>query len=129
MAKDTKPLPVKAFGHDLRISVLERILESEGKAESKLQAEAEAEGKSEQEIEKLLERFSSNGKFRGLSPNRLSATLDEPLGNISYHVKTLADCELLVLKKTEPRRGAVEHFYRINPEFKDRIQEQLRILG
>ncbi len=46
------------------------------------------------------------------SPNQLSRELDEPLGNVSYHVKTLLEFDCIELVKTEPRRGAVEHFYR-----------------
>jgi DNA-binding transcriptional ArsR family regulator len=46
------------------------------------------------------------------SPNQLSQELDEPLGNVSYHVKTLLEYDCVELVKTEPRRGAVEHFYR-----------------
>jgi DNA-binding transcriptional ArsR family regulator len=50
---------------------------------------------------------------RGISsPNQLSQELDEPLGNVSYHVKTLLEFDCIELVKTEPRRGAVEHFYR-----------------
>jgi DNA-binding transcriptional ArsR family regulator len=46
------------------------------------------------------------------SPNQLSQELGEPLGNVSYHVKTLLEYGCVELVKTEPRRGAVEHFYR-----------------
>jgi DNA-binding transcriptional ArsR family regulator len=46
------------------------------------------------------------------SPNQLAQELGEPLGNVSYHVKTLLEYECVELVKTEPRRGAVEHFYR-----------------
>jgi DNA-binding transcriptional ArsR family regulator len=46
------------------------------------------------------------------SPNQLAQELDEPLGNVSYHVKTLLEYDCVELVKTEPRRGAVEHFYR-----------------
>jgi DNA-binding transcriptional ArsR family regulator len=50
---------------------------------------------------------------RGISsPNQLAQELDEPLGNVSYHVKTLLEYDCVELVKTEPRRGAVEHFYR-----------------
>jgi DNA-binding transcriptional ArsR family regulator len=50
---------------------------------------------------------------RGVSsPNQLSQELGEPLGNVSYHVKTLLEYDCVELVKTEPRRGAVEHFYR-----------------
>jgi DNA-binding transcriptional ArsR family regulator len=46
------------------------------------------------------------------SPNQLAQELGEPLGNVSYHVKTLLEYDCVELVKTEPRRGAVEHFYR-----------------
>lgn len=45
------------------------------------------------------------------SPSQLSDALDEPLGNVSYHVRYLLQRDLLLLTHTRPRRGAVEHFY------------------
>lgn len=47
-----------------------------------------------------------------LSPSKMAEEVDEPLGNFSYHCKKLVDLECLELVRTEPRRGAVEHFYR-----------------
>jgi DNA-binding transcriptional ArsR family regulator len=49
---------------------------------------------------------------RMASPNELSKELDEGLSQVSYHVKVLKDYECIELVKTEPRRGAVEHYYR-----------------
>lgn len=47
-----------------------------------------------------------------ISPNLVSMALREPLGNVSYHMKVLLkDCGAIELVRTEPRRGAVEHFY------------------
>ncbi|HEU4944516.1 MAG TPA: metalloregulator ArsR/SmtB family transcription factor [Solirubrobacterales bacterium] len=46
------------------------------------------------------------------SPNELKAALGEGLSQVSYHVKVLRDLEMIQLTRTEPRRGAVEHFYR-----------------
>jgi DNA-binding transcriptional ArsR family regulator len=46
------------------------------------------------------------------SPNELKTALGEGLSQVSYHVKVLHDLEMIELTKTEPRRGAVEHFYR-----------------
>lgn len=46
-----------------------------------------------------------------MSPSGLSTGLEEPLGNVSYHMRFLADRGLVRLVRTEPRRGAVEHFY------------------
>jgi DNA-binding transcriptional ArsR family regulator len=46
------------------------------------------------------------------SPTQLAHRLGEPVGNVSYHVKVLAEAEAIQLVRTEPRRGALEHFYR-----------------
>lgn len=49
-----------------------------------------------------------------ISPNELSKALDESLSQVSYHVKVLRDdCDGMIEEThTEPRRGAVEHYYR-----------------
>lgn len=49
---------------------------------------------------------------RMASPNELAKELGEGLSQVSYHVKVLKDYECIQLVKTEPRRGAVEHYYR-----------------
>ena len=49
---------------------------------------------------------------RVTSPSELAGELDEPIGNVSYHMRTLADLGMVELVRTEPRRGAVEHYYR-----------------
>jgi DNA-binding transcriptional ArsR family regulator len=49
---------------------------------------------------------------RTASPNMLSKELEEGLSQVSYHVKVLKDYDCIEMVKTEPRRGAVEHFYR-----------------
>lgn len=64
----------------------------------------------------------AEGATEPFSPNQLATEFNEPLGNISYHVLNLAgakkhskfrDKPLLELVDTQPRRGAVEHFYRL----------------
>jgi DNA-binding transcriptional ArsR family regulator len=45
------------------------------------------------------------------SPSELADELGEPLGNVSYHMRFLADLKMVKLVRTEPRRGAVEHYY------------------
>lgn len=47
------------------------------------------------------------------SPSDLAELLGEPLGKVSYHVRTLASLGLIELVDRQPRRGAVEHFYRL----------------
>ena len=49
---------------------------------------------------------------RVASPNELSRELDEPLGNVSYHVKALLELGCIELVDTAQRRGAIEHYYR-----------------
>jgi DNA-binding transcriptional ArsR family regulator len=59
---------------------------------------------------------------RVASPNQIATELREPLGNVSYHVKTLAELGCIELVDTAPRRGAIEHFYRavVRPFFDER---------
>lgn len=45
------------------------------------------------------------------SPKEIAARVGLPLPNVSYHVKILRDLGLIELKRTTPRRGAVEHHY------------------
>jgi DNA-binding transcriptional ArsR family regulator len=49
---------------------------------------------------------------RVASPSALSQELGERLANVSYHVKILLENGAIELVKTEPVRGALEHFYR-----------------
>jgi DNA-binding transcriptional ArsR family regulator len=53
------------------------------------------------------------------SPRELAEALSEPLSNVSYHVRVLADCEALTLVGTRPVRGSTQHFYRatVEPEW------------
>src|SRR3954451_16890629 len=49
---------------------------------------------------------------RTASPNELARELDLPLGRVSYHIRLLRDLGAIELVGTEPRRGALEHYYR-----------------
>jgi DNA-binding transcriptional ArsR family regulator len=46
------------------------------------------------------------------SPNEIATEIEEPVSNVSYHVRVLLDCEFIELVRTEPRRGSTEHYYR-----------------
>ena len=61
------------------------------------------------------------------SPNELAKKLDEPLTNVSYHVRMLHDLGTIELVETEPRRGALEHYYRaiVRPFFGERDWKRL----
>jgi DNA-binding transcriptional ArsR family regulator len=47
-----------------------------------------------------------------ISPRQLAILLDQPLSNVSYHVRVLADCDAVALVRTVPVRGSMQHFYR-----------------
>ena len=50
---------------------------------------------------------------RRASPRELADELGEPLGNVSYHVRTLLALKLIRLVESTPRRGSVEHYYEL----------------
>lgn len=47
-----------------------------------------------------------------LSPSRFARSRGEPVSNVSYHFRLLADLGLIELARTRPVRGSVEHIYR-----------------
>jgi DNA-binding transcriptional ArsR family regulator len=49
---------------------------------------------------------------RVASPVEIAQELDEDISTVSYHVEVLESDGVIELVKTEPRRGAVEHFYK-----------------
>jgi DNA-binding transcriptional ArsR family regulator len=101
---------------------LERSADVEERKEKPKNAAAgEAQGEQKLSLEQRLHRALSHplrvqildrlnvGEW---SPRELERELGEGLSQVSYHVKVLRDFELIEMTKTEPRRGAVEHFYR-----------------
>lgn len=48
---------------------------------------------------------------REASPSQLSVELGEPLGTVSYHMRTLHNMGLLQLVGEKRQRGAIEHYY------------------
>ena len=73
---------------------------------------------------RILQRLSEHGTA---SPSELADELGEPLANISYHVRILRELDCVELVRTEPRRGALEHFYRatVRPWLTDEQWAQL----
>jgi len=47
------------------------------------------------------------------SPSKLAAALSLPLTNVSYHVRVLREAKWLRVVRRVPRRGAIEHRYRL----------------
>jgi DNA-binding transcriptional ArsR family regulator len=89
-------------------------------AKSKTRTKAKRKGKSTGVDQKLVKALAHSLRVeiltilneRMASPNELSKELDEGLSQVSYHVKVLKDFDMIEMVKTEPRRGAVEHYYR-----------------
>ena len=47
-----------------------------------------------------------------VSPREIASALRQPLSNVSYHVRVLADRAAIALVRTKPVRGSMQHFYR-----------------
>src|ERR1700742_3186463 len=57
---------------------------------------------------RILQRLGE----RVTTPGDLAVELGAPLGVVSYHVRMLREYDCVQLVRTEPRRGALQHFYR-----------------
>jgi DNA-binding transcriptional ArsR family regulator len=75
---------------------------------------------------RILELLNARGEA---SPNQMANELGVPVGTISYHTRLLRNIGWIELVRTEPRRGAVEHFYRaaVRPVVEDEQWETLPI--
>jgi DNA-binding transcriptional ArsR family regulator len=52
-------------------------------------------------------------EHRTASPSELAAELEQPLGNVSYHMRRLEKLGLIALEAETRRRGSIEHHYRL----------------
>jgi DNA-binding transcriptional ArsR family regulator len=57
---------------------------------------------------RILQRLGE----RVAAPSDLATELGAPLGVVSYHVRMLREYDCIELVRTEPRRGALQHYYR-----------------
>jgi len=76
---------------------------------------------------RILESITDRGEA---SPVELARDLDQPLATVSHHTRVLRDLGCIELTRTEPRRGAVEHYYRsvLRPLLDDAQWEQLSLM-
>ena len=67
---------------------------------------------------------------RETSPVRVARELEQPLATVSHHMRLLRDLGFVELTRTAPRRGAVEHFYRVRllPFLDDTDWERLPVV-
>lgn len=60
------------------------------------------------------------------SPKQLADILaPAPLGVVAYHVRMMRQYGLMVEVRTEPRRGALMHFYMLTPQARE-LERRLR---
>ena len=55
----------------------------------------------------ILELFDAGASE--LSPVEIAKALGEPVGNVGYHVRILAELGIITPTRTSPSRGAVKH--------------------
>lgn len=60
---------------------------------------------------RIVREVASAGE---ISPTQLAVILDEPLGNVSYHVRQLHEAKALRATREAPVRGTLQHFYAID---------------
>lgn len=78
---------------------------------------------------KILQRLdgATNG---GMSPSELAEELQEPLGNVAYHMRCLLEAGVVKLVKEKRRRGAIESFYkRAGNAVDKKTTEVLELIG
>jgi DNA-binding transcriptional ArsR family regulator len=75
---------------------------------------------------RILDLIADHGE---LSPARIARELGHPLATVSHHTRLLRDLGCVELVRTEPRRGALEHFYRARwlPFLADELWEGLPV--
>jgi DNA-binding transcriptional ArsR family regulator len=63
---------------------------------------------------RILQAFLANS-LRPISARELAGTIGAPVSRVSYHLKTLAQCEVLSLLEEDEDRGAATHLYGFAP--------------
>ncbi|MEX2108924.1 MAG: helix-turn-helix domain-containing protein [Solirubrobacterales bacterium] len=61
-------------------------------------------------LRRQILRTMSDGQ--AASPRELAERLDQPLSNLSYHVRVLVNSGALKLVRKQQVRGTMQHFYR-----------------
>jgi DNA-binding transcriptional ArsR family regulator len=74
---------------------------------------------------RLLATFAE----RVASPNEIAQEIRMPVGDVSYHVRTLKDAGAIELVEERPVRGSTEHFYRatVSPVLTDDDYERMSV--
>jgi DNA-binding transcriptional ArsR family regulator len=75
-------------------------------------------------LRRRILRVMVNGE--PISPCELSGLLGQPLSNVSYHVRVLAECGLIEVVEERLVRGATKHLYRwaVDAEWVKKLLEE-----
>jgi DNA-binding transcriptional ArsR family regulator len=60
---------------------------------------------------------------RGISPKRLSAITGITIGSMAYHIRTLHSAGVIKLVDERRVRGAIEHFYELDPDYESDLND------
>lgn len=63
------------------------------------------------------------------SPKMISKELGTPVENVAYHVREMAKMRIIRIDRRRAVRGAIEHFYRLNPTRARKMVDELRALA
>jgi DNA-binding transcriptional ArsR family regulator len=77
------------------------------------------------ELRRRILRLMADGE--PISPRELSEPLGEPISNVSYHVRVLAEYALIESVEERQVRGATQHFYRfaLDAEWARKVLEEV----
>jgi hypothetical protein len=59
---------------------------------------------------------------------QLARIVEVSLGNVSYHVRSLAALGMLELRHTQAQRSALQHFYVLRPEVRELLLAAVAVL-
>src|SRR4051794_26333096 len=63
------------------------------------------------ELRRRIMQILGRSPNHPISPREVSGELQQPLSNVRYHVRVLAECKAINLVETKPVRGSMQHFY------------------
>lgn len=76
----------------------------------------------------ILRQLEGADPPKPVSPIELSRQLRRPLSHVGYHVRVLAECELIRLTRTKRVRNSIQHFYATTDRVKHPVA-QARLAG
>lgn len=60
-----------------------------------------------------------------MSPSELAKEIDQTLGTVAYHIRTMQDFGAIKLVSKKAVRGAIKHFYSLNENAKEPLRKAI----